>query len=255
MNEADHPPLSQYDFPAGATLLIDKPQGWTSFDVVNIIRNRLRKLLGVKKIKVGHAGTLDPMATGLLIVCTGKATKTLANHQGLDKVYTGTIRLGATTPSYDAESAIDEVFPVDHIDEERLEQARRQFLGDIWQVPPMFSAIKVDGQPLYKRARKGEKIEVQARPVHIFSLEWTNMRLEMSEDHPYPEIDFRLHCSKGTYVRSLAFDLGKALDSGAYLTALRRTRVGHFDIQQAWDLDELVESLEARIEATAGLQS
>ncbi|MCB0639930.1 MAG: hypothetical protein KDC54_25080, partial [Lewinella sp.] len=177
-----------------------------------------------------------------------------ANHQGLDKVYTGTIRLGATTPSYDAETAIDEVFPVDHIDEKALEEARQQFLGDIWQVPPMFSAIKVDGQPLYKRARKGEQVEVQARPVHIFSLEWTDLRLGTSEEAPYPELDFVLHCSKGTYVRSLAYDLGKTLGSGAYLTALRRTRVGDFDLTNAWELDEFVELLDEQIAAAAGLE-
>lgn len=254
MNEADHPPLSEYDFLAGATLLVDKPQGWTSFDAVNIIRGRLRKLLGIKKIKVGHAGTLDPMATGLLIICTGKATKTLADHQGLDKVYTGTIRLGATTPSYDAETPIDEVFPVDHIDEAAIEKARRQFLGDILQVPPMFSAIKVDGQPLYKKARKGETVDIQARPVHIFSFELTDIRLATTENEPYPELDFRLHCSKGTYVRSLAYDLGQALDSGAYLTALRRTRVGDFSIEHAWELEDLVDTLEERIQEAAGLE-
>lgn len=239
MNEAEPPALSPQDFLAGTTLLIDKPQGWTSFDVVNKVRHRLRKLTGVKRIKVGHAGTLDPMATGLLILCTGKFTKKLHEFQGLDKEYTGTIQLGATTPSYDAETEIDQTYPVDHITEELVEKARQSFLGDIEQVPPMFSAIKVDGQPLYKRARKGEFIEIQPRPVKIFDFEIGRIEL--------PEVDFRLHCSKGTYVRSLAYDIGKALESGAYLTALRRTKVGQFDIEKAWNLEELIAILDEQL--------
>ncbi len=225
-----------YDFLAGATLLVDKPAGWTSFDVVNKIRFLLRKRLGVKKIKVGHAGTLDPMATGLLIICTGKATKKLTEFQGLDKEYTGTITLGAVTPSYDAETEIEAHFPTSHITPERLEAARRHFLGDIEQIPPMFSAIKVDGQPLYKKARRGEKVEIKARRVHLFTFELTRIEL--------PEVDFQVHCSKGTYIRSLAYDFGRALDSGGYLSALRRTKVGGFRIEDAWQMEELVEFLE-----------
>lgn len=235
MNSEDNP-LPGYDFKAGAVLLVDKPEGWTSFDVVNKIRYKLKKHLGVKKIKVGHSGTLDPMATGLLVICTGKFTKRLADFQGLSKCYEGTMLLGATTPSYDAETAVEEIFPTDHIDEALLEEARQQFLGDIEQVPPMFSAIKVDGQPLYKKARKGETIDIDPRPVHISKFELTNIDL--------PNVDFEVSCSKGTYIRSLAHDFGKAVRAGAYLIRLRRTCVGDFDIKDAWNLKALLEVIE-----------
>ncbi len=235
MNEEDIP-LPRYDYLAGATLLVDKPQGWTSFEVVNKIRYKVKHRLGVKKIKVGHAGTLDPMATGLLILCTGKFTKKLAGYQILPKEYTGTLVLGGTTPSYDTETEIEQRYPVAHIDAERLEVARRRFLGDIEQVPPMFSAIKVDGQPLYKRARRGEQIKVEPRRVHIYEFELTRVAL--------PEVDFRVRCSKGTYIRSLAYDFGQALDSGAYLSALRRTKIGDYDVEEAWKLEELVDYIE-----------
>ncbi|MCB0570461.1 MAG: tRNA pseudouridine(55) synthase TruB [Phaeodactylibacter sp.] len=232
---AEDVPLPRYDFLAGALLLVDKPQGWTSFDVVNKIRYKLKHGLKVKKIKVGHAGTLDPMATGLLVVCTGKHTKKLSTYQGLEKEYTGTLRLGATTPSYDAESEVEEHFPTSHITPALLEKARQAFLGDIEQVPPMFSAIKVDGQPLYKKARKGVVVEVEPRQVQIHEFELTQVDL--------PDVSFRVRCSKGTYIRSLAHDFGKALDSGAYLTALRRTRVGPFHIDDAWEMEELADYL------------
>jgi len=232
----DDVPLPEYDFINGATLLVDKPKDWTSFDVVNKIRYRLKHRLKVKKIKVGHAGTLDPMATGLLIICTGKATKQLHDFQGLDKSYTGTITLGATTPSFDQETAIDETFPIDHITPALLEEKRHQFIGDLDQIPPMFSAIKVDGQPLYKKARKGEMIEVQPRHVHISSFDLTKIDI--------PTVDFDVACSKGTYIRSLANDFGKAVGSGAYLSALRRTRIGHFHIEDAWNLEKLITLLE-----------
>lgn len=232
----DDVPLPEYDFINGATLLVDKPKDWTSFDVVNKIRYRLKHRLKVKKIKVGHAGTLDPMATGLLIICTGKSTKQLHGFQGLDKSYTGTITLGATTPSFDQETAIDETFPIDHITPELLEEKRHQFIGDLDQIPPMFSAIKVDGQPLYKKARKGEMIEVQPRQVHISSFDLTKVDI--------PTVDFDVACSKGTYIRSLANDFGKALGSGAYLSALRRTRIGQFHIEDAWNLEKLITLLE-----------
>ncbi len=235
MNAEDNP-LPRYDFLAGATLLVDKPKGWTSFDVVNKIRYKLKHRLKVKKIKVGHAGTLDPMATGLLLVCTGKFTKKLSEFQGLPKEYEGTLRLGATTPSYDAESEVEEAFPTNHITPELIEEKRQQFLGQIEQVPPMFSAIKVDGQPLYKKARRGEMVEIEPRPVHI--AEFTITGIEM------PEVHFRVKCSKGTYIRSLAHDFGKALGSGAYLTALRRTRIGDFKLEDAWNLEELVSFIE-----------
>lgn len=221
----------------GACILVDKPQDWTSFDVVNKIRSEIKFHLGIKKIKVGHAGTLDPMATGLLIICTGKFTKKLAEYQGLPKEYTGTIRLGATTPSYDAETEPDAFFPVDHITPEKLEIARQSFLGDLEQYPPMYSAIKVDGQPLYKKARKGITVEVKPRPVTIYDFEILQVNM--------PYVDFRVRCSKGTYIRSLAHDFGQALESGGYLTALRRTKVGKFDIQKAWNLEALVDHIES----------
>lgn len=225
-----------YDFLAGAMLLVDKPQGWTSFDVVNKIRYKLKSGLKVPNIKVGHAGTLDPMATGLLILCTGKATRQIDEYQGLPKTYTGTLRLGATTPSYDAETEIDETYPIDHITEALLETTRLQFIGAISQVPPMFSAIKVDGQPLYKKARKGETIEVKAREVRIDSFELTRLDL--------PDIDFYVECSKGTYIRSLAYDFGRALHSGAYLTALRRTAIGPYRVEDAKSVEQWVTLLD-----------
>ncbi len=228
--------LSQIDFRAGTLLLVDKPQDWTSFDVVNKIRYRLKKLLEVKKIKVGHAGTLDPMATGLLLICTGKMTKQIDSYQAQHKVYTGTLTLGATTPSYDKETPIDATFPTEHITEAMIEQCRQQFLGDLEQLPPMYSAIKVDGQPLYKKARQGIKIEVKARPVHIYEFEVTRVAL--------PEIDFLVKCSKGTYIRSLAYDFGKALNSGAYLSKLCRTHIGDYPLTDAWSLEHLIEGLE-----------
>jgi tRNA pseudouridine55 synthase len=240
MQETEPPSLQNLDFQAGTTLLVDKPQGWTSFDVVNKIRHRLKRITGIKRIKVGHAGTLDPLATGLLIICTGKFTKKLTDFQGLDKEYTGTFRFGGTTPSYDAETEVDQEFPYEHITQEALEAARQQFVGTIQQIPPMFSAIKVDGQPLYKRARKGEKIEIKARTVHLYEFDLTEVSL--------PEVSFRLRCSKGTYVRSLAHDMGQVLDSGAYLTALRRTQVGPFRIEDAWDLEALIDQLQERID-------
>lgn len=238
MNAEDHPP--SYDFLAGATLLVDKPKGWTSFDVVNKIRYKLKHQLQVKKIKVGHAGTLDPMATGLLVICTGKFTKKLTDFQGLPKTYTGTFQLGATTPSYDAETDIQEHFPTEHITPELIEQARQQFVGTIEQVPPVFSAIKVNGEPLYKKARRGEQVAVEPREVHIHNFELTRMEL--------PMVSFRVGCSKGTYIRSLAYDFGKAVNSGAYLTSLRRTSVGDFRIEQAWQLEDLLAHIEGEEE-------
>jgi tRNA pseudouridine55 synthase len=235
--EEQAPPPSLAQFASGCLLLVDKPTDWTSFDVVNKIRGHLRRALGVKKIKVGHAGTLDPMATGLLLICTGKWTKKLADMQGMDKGYTGTLRLGATTPSYDAETEVDQTFPYEHLTPADLDAARRQLIGPLEQLPPVFSAIKVDGQPLYKKARKGEKVEVKPRPVTIHAFELTRIEL--------PNVDFYVHCSKGTYIRSLAYDFGRLLDSGAYLTALRRTWIGPHRIEDAWDLEELVEHIDS----------
>jgi tRNA pseudouridine55 synthase len=232
--------VQKYDFKTGAKLLVDKPKTWTSFDVVNKVRFKLKHTLGVKKIKVGHSGTLDPMATGLLLLCTGKFTKKLEGFQGLPKTYTGTMKLGATTASYDAECEEDETFPLDGITAEKIEKARKKFLGKIEQVPPMFSAIKVDGQPLYKRARKGEMIEVKPRTVEIYDFKITNIEL--------PYLDFEVACSKGTYIRSLAYDLGRALNNGAYLTGLRRTEIGDHYIEEAWDLEELLLHIEENYE-------
>lgn len=229
-------PLSQYDFQAGATLLVNKPKDWTSFDVVNKIRYKLKHRLGVKKIKVGHAGTLDPMATGLLIICTGKFTKKLADFQGLSKEYTGEITLGGTTPSYDAETEIDQTYPTEHIDNELVEYTRKTFLGDLEQYPPMFSAIKVDGQPLYKKARKGIVVEVKPRPVSIYAFDINHIEI--------PKLQFRVECSKGTYIRSLAYDFGKAVQSGGYLTELTRTKIGEYKLEDAWNLEDLVVELE-----------
>ena len=229
-------PSQPSEFQTGTTLLVNKPQGWTSFDVVNKIRYHLRRLLQVKKLKVGHAGTLDPMATGLLIICTGKFTKKLSEFQGLPKAYTGTITLGATTPSYDAETEVDKTYPTAHLNAELLENTRQQFLGNLEQLPPMFSAIKVDGQPLYKKARKGIMVEVKPRPVTIYDFDLTNINL--------PTVDFRVACSKGTYIRSLAYDYGKAMESGGYLTALRRTSIGDHKIEDAWEVPDLVAFIE-----------
>ncbi|MEM9888429.1 MAG: tRNA pseudouridine(55) synthase TruB [Bacteroidota bacterium] len=234
MDQDDHP-LANYDFQKGSMLLVDKPQEWTSFDVVNKIRSAIRRKLGIKKIKVGHAGTLDPMATGLLIICTGKFTKRLSKYQGMLKEYTGTLELGASTPSYDAETAVDAHFETEHITTDLLERTRQQFLGTMEQFPPIFSAIKVDGQPLYKKARKGEKVEVKARPVHVYDFDLTEIKM--------PLVSFRVTCSKGTYIRSLAYDFGRALDSGAYLTSLRRTKIGEYRVEDAWNLEALVEAI------------
>lgn len=228
--------MEKYDFLTGATLLVNKPLEWTSFDVVNKIRFALRNKLGVKKIKVGHAGTLDPLATGLLIICTGKFTKKLDSYQGLGKTYTGTITLGATTPSFDAETEIDQTYPTEHIDKLLLNKTREQFIGDLQQLPPMYSAIKVDGQPLYKKARKGIMVEVKPRPVSIYEFELTRIAM--------PEVDFTVSCSKGTYIRSLAYDFGKLAGSGGYLTKLCRTQIGTHLLSDAWELTDLIAHIE-----------
>ena len=224
-----------FPFREGALFLIDKPRGWTSFDVVNKLRWRIRKHLGVKKFKVGHAGTLDPMATGLLNLCVGKWTKRLQELEGLGKSYTGTIKLGATTPSYDAETEEDGTYPVDQLTLDALIAAADTLTGDIQQTPPMYSAIKVDGQPLYKRARRGETIEVKSRPVRVGRYALSNFT--------GTSVDFAIDCSKGTYVRTLAHDLAARAGSGGYLTALRRTRVGDYRIEDAWQLQELLDTI------------
>lgn len=217
---------SAEDILAGQVLLIDKPLTWSSFQAVNKLKYTLRNRLGLpKKFKIGHAGTLDPLATGLLIVCTGKFTKKITEIQAQTKEYTGTIHLGATTPSYDLETEIDATFPTDHITEALIHETLKNFIGEIDQKPPVFSAIKKDGKRLYEHARAGEEVEIEARKTTIYEFEITRIAL--------PEIDFRVSCSKGTYIRSLAYDFGKALQSGGHLTALRRTKIGNYSVENA----------------------
>lgn len=220
---------SKENFLSGEIILIDKPLDWTSFQVVNKIRWIIKSTYGIKKIKVGHAGTLDPLATGLLIICTGKMTKSIEQFMGQEKEYTGTFTLGATTPSYDLETPINMEFPIDHIDEEMLQATLSKFIGTIDQQPPVFSALKKDGKRLYEYAREGTQVEVPHRKVNIHDFNLTQIDL--------PNVDFRVSCSKGTYIRSLANDFGKALNSGAYVTGLRRTRIGDFNIEKALSIE------------------
>lgn len=227
---------TRIDFAGGARLAIDKPLTWTSFDAVNKIRFLLKRHLGIKKIKVGHAGTLDPLATGLIIVCTGRATKTLQTLMDHDKEYVATLKLGATTPSFDGETEIDATYPTAHIDLPLVEKTLREnFTGRIDQVPPTFSAIRVDGHRAYEYARKGrhDEIELASRPVEISLMEIADFAPETMT------LTLRIGCSKGTYIRSLARDIGAALGSGAYLTALRRTRVGDVSVEQAMTMEQV----------------
>ncbi|QWX83254.1 tRNA pseudouridine(55) synthase TruB [Cellulophaga sp. HaHaR_3_176] len=213
------------DFLEGQVLLIDKPLTWSSFQAVNSVKWTIRKKFELKKIKVGHAGTLDPLATGLLIICTGKFTKSINEIQGQAKEYTGTITLGSTTPSYDLETEINETFPTEHITEALIKEATQQFIGDIEQVPPIFSALKKDGKRLYEYAREGQEVEIRKRSITISEFEITSI-----EDN---NVHFRVVCSKGTYIRSLAYDFGKTLQSGGHLTALRRTKIGDYNVNKA----------------------
>lgn len=215
--------MTAEDFLEGQILLIDKPLTWSSFQAVNKLKYGLiRKYQLPKKFKIGHAGTLDPLATGLLIICTGKFTKKITEIQAQAKEYTGTITVGATTPSYDLETQVDATFPTEHITEALILETTKQFLGEIDQKPPVFSAIKKDGKRLYEHARAGEEVEIASRKTTIHEFEITRIAL--------PEIDFRVKCSKGTYIRSLAYDFGMALNSGGHLTALRRTKIGDYDV-------------------------
>ena len=223
------------DFKSGQVLLIDKPLNWTSFQVVNKLRWHIKKSFNIKKIKVGHAGTLDPLATGLLVICTGKQTKQINTYQGQIKEYTGTFTLGATTPSYDLETQINATFATDHISEDILNKTTKEFLGDIQQKPPIFSAIKKDGKRLYELARKGETTEIQSRTVSILEFEITRVNL--------PNVEFRVVCSKGTYIRSLANDFGAAINSGAHLSALRRTKIGDFSVNNAQTIEDFITEL------------
>lgn len=217
--------MTAESFQEGQVVLIDKPLQWSSFQAVNKVKWALKKNLGLKKIKVGHAGTLDPLATGLLIICTGKFTKRIPELQGMVKEYTGTFHIGATTPSYDLETEVNATFPTEHITEELILETTKQFTGEIDQKPPVFSAIKKDGKRLYEHARKGEEVEIASRKVTVHEFEITRVAL--------PEVDFRIVCSKGTYIRSIANDFGVALQSGSHLTALRRTKIGEFSVEDA----------------------
>lgn len=219
--------MTTEDFQNGQLLLIDKPLKWTSFQVVNKVRWAIRKKFNIKKIKVGHAGTLDPLASGLLIICTGKFTKKINEYQGLVKEYTGTFTLGATTPSYDLETEIDNTYPIKHLTDNLVKETTKQFIGEIDQKPPLFSALKHDGERMYNIARRGDTVVVKSRKVTIYEFEITRIEL--------PEVDFRVKCSKGTYIRSLAHDFGEALDSGAHLSALRRTKIGDLLVTDAID--------------------
>lgn len=233
--------MRTYDFVAGEVLLIDKPLTWTSFDAVNKIRWMLKQKLGVK-LKVGHAGTLDPLATGLLIICTGKQTKNIDSYQAQEKEYTGTFVVGATTPCFDLEKPVDEYHVVNHIRKESVDEAVKKLTGDIDQVPPIFSAIWVDGKRSYDQARKGKAEELPPRRVSIREFEITKFRHVPNENHPEGQVlefDFRVSCSKGTYIRSLARDFGLALGSGAYLSKLVRTRIGNFKLEDALTLEQL----------------
>lgn len=224
------------DFKEGVILSFDKPYRWTSFDVVGKVRWLLCRKLGVKKLKVGHAGTLDPLATGVLIVCTGKATKRIEELQSGTKEYYATIRLGATTPSYDLEKPIDATYPTKHITHVMVEEVLKQFQGTIEQIPPSFSACKVDGKRAYKMARSGQEVELKPKTLVIDEIELTDCSL--------PEITIRVVCSKGTYIRALARDIGEALGSGGHLTALRRSRVGEYKVEDCLDPQKFAEWLE-----------
>lgn len=217
-----------FEFASGEVLLINKPYRWTSFDVVGKLRNSFKPV----KLKVGHAGTLDPLATGLLIICTGKFTKKIDEYQAKEKEYTGTMVLGATTPSYDLETEVDNRYDISSITEQQIFDNCAQFTGLISQFPPAHSAVKLDGERSYMKARRGEVSELKSREVLVSEFEITRIEL--------PEIDFRIVCSKGTYIRSLAHDFGKALNNGAYLSRLRRTRIGEFRIEDAYEIMELV---------------
>ena len=225
MNPPIAPELTKESFLEGQVLQIDKPYGWSSFQALNSVKWTLRKAFGLKKIKVGHAGTLDPLATGLLLICTGKSTKKIPELQAQEKEYTGTFQMGATTPSFDLETSEDATYPTEHLTAELLRKNTALFTGEIMQKPPVFSAVKKDGKRLYEYARRGKSVEISARKVFIREFELTRIAL--------PEVDFRVVCSKGTYIRSLADDFGRSVQSGAYLKALRRTKTGDYNVHNS----------------------
>ena len=222
-------------FVSGTLLLIDKPLEWTSFDVVKKVRNLIKKKLQIKKIKGGHSGTLDPLATGLLIVCTGEFTKRIEEIQGQEKTYTGQFTLGATTPSFDRETKVNHTFNTAHITKQLLEETTKQFVGEITQIPPIFSALKKDGKRLYDFARENEEVEIKERKVMVHSFEITDIN--------FPEVNFKISCAKGTYIRSIANDFGRALNSGAYLSKLCRTKIGKYNLKDAFSLNEVEEKM------------
>jgi len=228
-------PETVEDFLDGQILLINKPLGWTSFDVVRKIKNLIRTKYSLKKIKVGHAGTLDPLASGLLIVCTGKFTKRISELQGQAKIYTGDITLGGTTPSYDLETEVDATFETSHISEELIKKTTSQFTGKIDQKPPIFSALKRGGERLYEKARRGESIEIEARKVSVHAFDITEIEM--------PKVSFEIKCSKGTYIRSIAYDFGLALNSGAHLSKLCRTAIGDYQLADALDVSDFEKQL------------
>lgn len=223
--------MTAEQFQDGYIQLVDKPYTWTSFQLVNKLKYVLKNDYGLKKVKIGHAGTLDPLATGLLIICIGKATKQIETLQAGEKEYTGTFVLGATTPCFDKEKPVDATYPTDHISEKMLLETAMKFTGEIEQIPPVFSAVKVNGRRAYDFARNAEEVEMKAKKIHISNFELTRIEL--------PEVDFRIVCSKGTYIRAIARDFGFALGSGAHLSALRRERIGSFSVSDALQIDEV----------------
>lgn len=222
-------------FLEGSVLFIDKPLNWTSFDVVNKIRWKIKTTFGIKKIKVGHAGTLDPLASGLMIVCTGRATKQIMQYQDLEKAYDADVMLGATTPSFDLETEVDQTFPWEHINEASLKEALVKLTGPQEQLPPIFSAKSVDGKRAYTLARKGQTVELKKNPVTIHKLKLNSFDL--------PRCSIQVECSKGTYIRSLARDLGESLNSGGHLTGLRRTKIGPYSVSEAISLNNFIEKI------------
>lgn len=223
------------DFITGEIIAIDKPLRWTSFDAVKRLRGGIQKRLRVKKFKVGHAGTLDPLATGVLIVCTGRATRKIEQLQAGEKEYVATVKLGATTPSFDLETEVDAQYPWDHVTEDLAREALKKFEGDIMQVPPVFSAVKVEGKRAYKYARKGKDLSLKAKPIKIREIEFLSLEGDL--------LKFRVVCGKGTYIRALARDLGRLLNSGAHLVELRRTRVGDIRVEDCMTVEEAVEKI------------
>ncbi len=235
--------MTKEDYLSGQVLLIDKPLNWTSFQVVNKLRWEIRRAFNIKKIKVGHAGTLDPLATGLLVICTGKMTKQINTFQAQIKEYTGTFVLGSTTPSYDLETEIDKHYPTEHITQSLINETTQQFIGDIEQYPPIFSAIKKDGKRLYEFAREGKEVEIKSRTVSILKFEITKIDTSTFHSTGLIKANFKVVCSKGTYIRSLANDFGKALNSGAHLSVLRRTKIGDFSVENAQNIEQFIKNL------------